>query len=190
MKWLREGTAATIKLGPFVDSTDGATAETVLTIQKADVRLSKEGGDMAAASADQGASDAGAPHDELGYYDVSLDTTDTGTLGRLKVAVSKFGAMPVWDEFLVIPQEVYDALVAGTTSLGEQLLTLDWTTVSATIPDFCALNAMRATRCRVEAPVGGPMEVYEEDGITVAWTATLGTDAEALPIIYVRPVTE
>jgi hypothetical protein len=62
-QWLREDTVVTVKLGPFVDSTDGATAKTGLTIQKADVRLSKNGGDMAAASADQGSGDAGAPHE-------------------------------------------------------------------------------------------------------------------------------
>jgi len=38
---------------------------------------------------------AGATHDENGYYDIPLNTTDTNTLGRLRVAVSKSGALPV-----------------------------------------------------------------------------------------------
>jgi len=93
------------------------TAEDGLTIQKADVRLSKNGGNMAAAAADQGESDAGAAHDELGYYDISLGTGDTDTLGRLKVMVSESGALPVWAEYEVVPANVFDSIVAGTDKL-------------------------------------------------------------------------
>jgi len=117
MIYLKQSTAATIKLGPFVDATDGVTAETGLTIQKADVRLSKNGGNMAAAAADQGESDAGAAHDELGYYDISLGTGDTDTVGRLKVMVSESGALPVWAEYEVVPANVFDSIVAGTDKL-------------------------------------------------------------------------
>ena len=46
MTWLKQNTAITIKLGPFVDEDDGKTAETGLTIEQADVRLSKNGGNM------------------------------------------------------------------------------------------------------------------------------------------------
>lgn len=113
MKWLRQGTAATVKFGPFVDSTDGITPETGLTIQKANVRVSKNGGNMAAASSDQGASDAGAPHDEIGVYDGAFNTTDTNTLGRLRIDIQMSGAVPWWDEWLVVPALVYDSMVTG-----------------------------------------------------------------------------
>lgn len=76
---------------------------TDLVIQKADVRVSINGGDMAAAHASQGVGDAGAPHDEGGYYGVSFDTTDTSVLGRLIIAVSKAGALPVRESFMVLP---------------------------------------------------------------------------------------
>lgn len=115
MEPLKLATAATVKLGPFVDSTDGVTPETGLTIQKADVRLSVNGGNIAAAHADQGGSDAGAPHDELGYYDISLDDTDTATRGRLKIMVQETGALPCWVECEVLDPEVYDALYSTGT---------------------------------------------------------------------------
>lgn len=67
-QWLRQNTAATVKMGPFLDETDGKTAETGLTIAQADVRLSKNGGDFA-----QKNDAAGATHDENGWYDVPLD---------------------------------------------------------------------------------------------------------------------
>ena len=105
MSILKQGTAATIKLGPFVDDADGKTAETGLTISQADIRLSKNGGDFA-----QTHNAAGATADELGYYDVPLDTTDTDTLGRLRVAVSETGALPVWQDFIIVTANVYDSL--------------------------------------------------------------------------------
>lgn len=111
--FLKQSTAVTIKLGPFSDSVDGVTAETGLTIQKANVRLSKNGGDMAAANANQGEADAGAAHDEIGYYDISLDATDTNTLGRLAVMVSMAGALPVWMHFDVITANAW-ALLCDT----------------------------------------------------------------------------
>ena len=105
MNLLKQSTAATIKLGPFIDDTDGKTAETSLTISQADILLSKNGGDIA-----QTHNSAGATHDELGYYNVPLDTTDTNTLGRLKVMVHESGALPVWAEYLVVTANVYDTL--------------------------------------------------------------------------------
>jgi len=124
---LKQSTAATVKLGPFVDDTDGKTAETGLTLAQADIRLSKNGGDIA-----QSNNSAGATHDELGYYDVPLDTTDTGTLGRLKVAVSKSGALPVWQEFMVVPANVYDSLVSGSDYLQADILQIGGDTQSGT----------------------------------------------------------
>lgn len=111
-QWLKQSTAATLKLGPFVDDTDGKTAETGLSIAQADIRLAKAGGDFA-----QSNNVAGATHDENGYYDVPLDTTDTNTLGRLRVAVSKSGALPVWQDFVVVAANVFDSLVGGGDTL-------------------------------------------------------------------------
>jgi len=109
-QWLKQSTAVTVKWGPFVDSGDGSTPEAGLTIQKADVRLAKNGGNYAAASADQGAADAGASYDENGDYDGSLDDTDTGTLGRLRVSIIEAGALPVWHEYMIVPANVWDSL--------------------------------------------------------------------------------
>ncbi len=112
MLWLKQSTAVTIKLGPFVDETDGYTAETGLTLSQADVRLSKNGGNMA-----QKNESSAATHDEIGYYDCPLDTTDTNTLGRLLVMVHESGARPVRLEFLIVPANTYDSLIAGSDLL-------------------------------------------------------------------------
>jgi len=124
MNILKQSTAATVKLGPFIDDSDGKTAETALTIAQADIRLSKNGGDFA-----QTNNTAGATHDENGYYDIPLNATDTGTLGRLRVAVSKSGALPVWQDFLVVTANVYDTLCStdsldvNVTALADDVIT-------------------------------------------------------------------
>lgn len=125
MNILEQSTAATIKLGAFVNDTDGKTAETGLTISQADIRLSKNGGDFA-----QTNNATGATHDEFGYYDIPLDTTDTGTLGRLRVAVSVSGALPVWQDFLVVTANVYDTL-CSTDNLDVNVTTIATDAITA-----------------------------------------------------------
>ena len=105
MKELRHNTAAvSIRVGPFLDSTDGVTPETGLTIVQADVRLSKNGGAGA-----QKTDTSGGTHDEFGYYTTGINTTDNGTLGRFRVTVNIAGALPVWEDFMVVSQQYYDA---------------------------------------------------------------------------------
>ena len=105
MFFLRQSTAITEKIGPFLDDGDGKTAETGLTIAQADVRLTKNGGAYA-----QKTEATSCTHDEKGEYGCPLDATDTGTLGRLKLHVQESGALPVWHEYMVIPQQVWDSL--------------------------------------------------------------------------------
>lgn len=125
---LKQSTAVDIALGPFVDSTDGVTAETALTITQSEVRLKKNGG--AWAQKNQASS---ATHEENGWYEVSLDTTDTNTLGVLVVAVNESGALPVWREFMVVPANVYESMVAGSEWLETTSLRADFTIASTTL---------------------------------------------------------
>jgi len=132
MLLLKQSTAKTVVLGPFVDDSDGKSPETTLTISQADIRLSKNGGAFA-----QTNNSAGATHMENGYYSVPLDTTDTNTVGTLTVAISESGALPVFREFMVVPANVYDSLVAGTDTLQADVTQVGGDTQSATdLKDF------------------------------------------------------
>lgn len=102
-----------MKVGPFLDETDGKTAETALTISQADVRLAKNAGDWA-----QKNESTTLVHEEAGWYRCLLDTTDTDTVGILMLAIHESGALPVWVEFHVVVANVYDSLFgAGTDKL-------------------------------------------------------------------------
>lgn len=111
MNFLRQSTAVDIAIGPFVDATDGVTAETGLTIAQADVRLKKNAGAWAQVN-----DNTSATHEEAGWYEKELDATDTNTVGILLVSVQESGALPVWHSFQVLEEAVYDALFAASAA--------------------------------------------------------------------------
>lgn len=117
MAWLKQSTAANIKIGPFVDETNGRTPESALTIAQADVELAKNGGTLAQKN-DTGSCTADGTN---GYYTCPINGTDTGTLGVLLVTVDVSGALPVRHEYTVVPAEAYDALVLGTDNITSDL---------------------------------------------------------------------
>lgn len=113
MIYLKQSTASQeVLLGPFVDDTDGKTAETGLTIANTDIKLFKSGATTLANK-----NSGGATHISNGWYYAVLDATDTDTVGGLVIVVNMSGALPVKAEFMVVPANVYDSLVAGTDYL-------------------------------------------------------------------------
>lgn len=99
-----------VLIGPFLDEDDGKTAETGLSIGVSDIRLGKAGGNIVAKNS------GGATHDELGFYQITLDSTDTATVGELLIAVHKSGALPVFKYCYVLEEAIYDAMFAASAS--------------------------------------------------------------------------
>lgn len=153
MRWLKQSTSVDVPIGPFVDQTDGFTSETALTITQPDIRLKKNGGAWAQKNAAQTLS-----HEENGYYEVTLDSTDTNTLGLLRLAVNESGALPVWEDFIVVPANVYDSLVSGT----------DWLPTTSLLADFSIS--------------GATLTVKKQDGSTTQFTKTITATPGADPI--------
>jgi hypothetical protein len=106
---LKQSTAADVLIGPFVDLTDGATAETG---ESPSVKLSKNGQTLAAKN------DVTTPvHDADGYYNCELDATDTNTVGTLVLTVAaSANALPVRHEFQVIEEAIYDDLYGASAA--------------------------------------------------------------------------
>jgi hypothetical protein len=104
--YLKQSTAVDILLGPFIDDTDGSSAETGLTL---DVEVSKNGQALA------NKNDATTPtHDGAGtvdgYYNCELDATDTNTLGILSVVAHASGFLPVHQTYQVVVAHWYDTM--------------------------------------------------------------------------------
>lgn len=164
MNILKQSTAVTINAGPFLDDTDGKTAEIALTIATADVRLSKNGGANGAKN-----STTATNHNELGYYNIHLSATDTNTLGALKVMISMAGALPVWADFMVVTANVYDTLFSTgkfevNLASGHGLLEAD----DYTAPDNAGITAIKGKTDNLPASpaaVGSEMKL-ENNAIT------------------------
>lgn len=140
---LKQSTSVDVPIGPFVDATDAVTAETALTITQPDIRLKKGAAAWAQKAAAQTLS-----HEENGWYEVTLDATDTGTLGKLMLAVHEAGALPVWHEFLVVPANIFDSLVDGTDTLDVAV-----TSMAAGVVTAAAIAADAITDAKVASDV-------------------------------------
>ncbi len=150
---LRQSTAVTVDVGPFLDRTNAADRETGLTIAAADVLISKNNGAFAAKS------DTGAgTHDARGWYNIPLNATDTNTLGRLVIDIENVAALPAGADFWVYQANVFDALFAGTEYLEVTTLAHDFTIVGSTLT------------------------VRERDGTTTQFTKTISTTPGADPV--------
>lgn len=126
MRILRQGTAATINMGPFVDATDGFTPETGLTAGGVDdFIISKNGGSSIDVSA---TATFTAKTDANGLYTVALTTSHTDTVGRLDIYVRDDSVCrPVMFSFFVLPANVYDAYI------GSDLLQVDVTQIAGDV---------------------------------------------------------
>lgn len=140
MKLLKQSTAVTPKVGPFLDATDAVTAETALTLSQSDCILFKNNGAGA-----QKNDTSSATHDTGGMYGVPLNTTDTGTLGPLKLLINESGALPVWEEWMVVPANIYDSFVAGTDILDVSMTQLAGSATPVTNLAASALGVVPGT---------------------------------------------
>lgn len=110
--FLRQSTASQeVLLGPFLDDTDGKTAETGLTIANTDIKVWKSGG-----TTESNKNSGGATHIASGRYYAVLDATDTDTVGLLEINVHVSGALPVRRQLYVLEEAVYDALFAASAA--------------------------------------------------------------------------
>lgn len=186
--YLRQSTASQeVLLGPFVDDTDGKTAETGLTIANTDIKIWKNGG-----TTESDKNSGGATHVASGRYYAVLDATDTNTIGPLEINVHVSGALPVRRECCVLDEAVYDVLF-GTTAPS----TLTAAGVNAEVLDV--LNVDTFSEIGQEAPAAtqtirkmlgylyklfrnrktqtaSQWSLYADDGTTVDQKATVSDD--------------
>ena len=129
MIYLKQSTASQeVLLGPFVDSTDGVTAETGLTIANTDIKVFKAGATTLANK-----NSGGATHISAGNYYAVLDATDTDTLGSGAIVVQMSGALAVRHDFCVLAANVYDSLIGSGDVLDVSVT--QWSGTAVATPD-------------------------------------------------------
>ena len=165
--WLKQNTASQeILLGPFLDDTDGKTAETGLTIANTDIQLFKDG-----STAEVNKNSGGATHISDGRYYAVLDATDTNTLGKLEVNVFVSGALPVRREFIVLPANAYDSLVSGTDYLQADAMQIEGADATDQINAACDVaisDASLATSAALATAQADLDTLTGTDGVTLA----------------------
>lgn len=110
---LRQSTGIDVRIGPFVDVGDGFTPETGITLSGADeAELLKANG--AATVSISGATWAAVTGCD-GWYDLTLTSSHTDTVGELIVVVQDDSVcLPVFQRFYVVEEAVYDDLYAAS----------------------------------------------------------------------------
>jgi len=105
---LRQSTARTILIGPFLDDTDGKTPETALDVTTIDCDLYK-GSTKSDLSLTASGGDNDCVHVANGYYSFEITTGNSDTLANGRLSFNVSGAMPFWEDFMVVSQQFWDS---------------------------------------------------------------------------------
>lgn len=126
MKILKTNTAVRIGVGPFLDFEDGVTPETGMTVTNITCELFKdldEGSAVvrtAITLAASGSSNdmAHITSDVAGMYDLELTASQLNFLGKARLCFTDPDVcLPVWENLLLVPAAVFNALIAGSDYL-------------------------------------------------------------------------
>jgi len=109
MQELKQSAAVVVRLGSFVDMTDGVTPETGITLAAADQAVLFRHGITSAISLANVASMAAVTGDD-GWYNLSLAASAVNTLGTLSVNVQDEGTtLPVFRDYAVVTANYWDS---------------------------------------------------------------------------------
>ena len=163
-----------IPLGIFVDSTDGNTEESGLTIANTDIKIWKTGATTLASK-----NSGGATYISNGVYYAVLDATDTDTLGPMVIFVHVSGALAVKLECLVVTAAAYTFMTANT--IAADLTTIDNfldTEVAAILSDT---NAILTDTNDIQTRLPAALVAGRIDASVGAMAANVMTAAAADP---------
>jgi hypothetical protein len=168
--FLRQSTASQeISLGYFLDTTDGNTEETGLTIANTNISIRKGGGTTLINK-----NSGGATHISNGIYSAVLDATDTDTLGDLVIYCHPTGALATKLEYTVLPAASYDALI--TNGLNDISTAQVNTEVDTALTDYDGpTNAEMEARTLLSAGYASSLNLATVDGIVDAILVDTGT---------------
>jgi hypothetical protein len=140
---LKQSTQIKVRIGPFVDVTDGATPETGVTLGAADqAEALKANG---AATVDISAATWAAVTGADGWYDLTLTTSHTDTVGELIIVVQDSSVcLPVFQRFQVIEEALYDGLYAASAAVIPANVT-QWLGTAAATPSVAGVPEVDIT---------------------------------------------
>lgn len=139
MKFLKTNTATRVCVGPFLDATDGVTPETALTVTNCTCEMFVEADNGSGVTrtaitltASGGSNDmVHITSDTAGYYDLELTAAQLNVVGRMTLSIIDTDVhCPVFHEYMILPANVFDSLVAGTDTLNADVTQISGSNVS------------------------------------------------------------
>lgn len=179
MRFLRSNTAVIVTVGPFYDKTDGVTIETALTITNERITLTA---DTDAGSAPTNILDnvtgatTGTANDlnyitgnDAGMMQLELAAADVNRVGRMLLSITDAANhVPVFHEFFVLPQAIYDWLTGVIVPLPANVTT--WLGTAAATPTVAGVPEVDVTH------LGGTAGTFAS-GIPEVKVASLAANA-------------
>ena len=177
MQWLKTNTAVVVTVGPFLDVTDGVTPEIALTVTNCLLTLVAEtdAGSAptlvldVAPTASAGSNDmVHITSDSAGYYSLELTAANLNRLGRIRLNIIDTDVhLPVFHDYMIVPANVYDALVLGTDTL--QADVTQWLGTAAATPTTAGVPEVDVTH------VSGTAQTARDIGASVLLSSGTGT---------------
>jgi len=145
--WAKQSTAATLIVGPILDSSGAEYASAVI----GDLSISKNGGTLTALAAA-----ASLTHIANGQYTLVLTTGNLDTLGRTQITCNKSTYQMPPIGLVVVPAMVFDSLVLGTDVLQSDVTQFGGTngTFTSGKPDVQAAASVSGAVGSVTGSVG------------------------------------
>ena len=125
---LKQSTAKTVVVGPFVDSSGAAV--TAPTIASIDITAYKDGGTAVTITPAASGSSNDMVHVDDGFYSLELTATDTNTCGYLRLTFQISGSLIFMEDFEIVDGASYNQEVLGYeyTSEGKRIWFVDGST--------------------------------------------------------------
>lgn len=137
MRLLKQSTQVKVPVGPCVDATDGYTLETGISWATTEAYLIKHD----SASVTDIGTNTWSAHLGGGYYNVTLTISNMDTLGLLTLGAHDSAMRPVRHEFMVVPANVYDALIGGSDFLQVDAVQANGNAMSGLLSGTTRFNA-------------------------------------------------
>ncbi len=181
MRFLRTNTAIRVTVGPFLSQSDGITPQTALTVTSEKLTFVVDDSNVPTLILDTAPTASGGSNDMIhisgddsGFYDLELAAADTNHLGRAILGLNNVAAhCPVWHEFMILPANIYDAMVLGTKSLMEDHTITESYHTDGTAPTPAQALYTIMQRGTEFSIAGTTLTVKKLDGSTTAYTLTL-----------------
>ncbi len=131
MRFLRQNTAVHISVGPFYDVGDAVTPEEALTVTNFTAYFITEDDDNTVTTSATLTITASAGSNDMVHragavYDLELTAAQTNFTGRAMLHIyDTSDVLPVFHEFMIMPQAVYDSLFGGGNGQTLDYLNID-----------------------------------------------------------------